>query len=61
MAVSLSSQFLHISVALKTTWIIPNFSAILKSIAMLPSLKVSQKSFLLSGEERHWERSIFQG
>ena len=52
MAVSLSSQFLHISVALKTTWIVPNFSAILKSIAMLP-LKVSQKSFLLSGEERH--------
>lgn len=53
MAVSLPSQFLHISVALKTTWIFPNFPAILKSIAMLPSLKVSQKSFLLSGEERH--------
>ena len=53
MTVSLSSQFLHISVALKTTWIVPNFPAILKSIAMLPSLTVSQKSFLLSGEERH--------
>lgn len=53
MAVNLSSQFLHISVALKTAWIVPNFPAILKSIVILPSLKVSQKSFLLSGEERH--------
>ena len=53
MAVNLSSQFLHISVALKTAWVVPNFPAILKSIAMLPSLTVSQKSFLLSGEERH--------